>query len=58
MDSKDQLSRLEAKMDEIIKRLDHLEKQKQNVSIFAGQNIWVLVPVAAIIMWGLQRIFE
>lgn len=44
------------KLDEVIKRLDQMEKQNQNHGSTFGHNVWVLVPVVAIIMWGLQRI--
>ncbi|MGE8080207.1 hypothetical protein [Peribacillus loiseleuriae] len=47
---------LENKLDEVIKRLDQIEKQNQNHRGTFGHNVWVLVPVVAIIMWGLQRI--
>ncbi|MCO7126195.1 hypothetical protein NIE88_10450 [Sporolactobacillus shoreicorticis] len=40
-------------MDE--EKLKALEAEKQQPLI--GSNIWVLVPVVAIIMWGLQNIF-
>ncbi|MGX2958575.1 hypothetical protein JNUCC23_04740 [Peribacillus sp. JNUCC 23] len=47
---------LEHKLDEVIKRLDQMEKQNQNHGSMFGHNVWVLVPIVAIVMWGLQRI--
>ncbi|KAB7707143.1 hypothetical protein F9802_09040 [Bacillus aerolatus] len=47
---------LERKLDEVIKRLDHIERQNHDGNGLLGRNIWVLVPVTAIIMWGLQGI--
>ncbi|MBA9028117.1 MULTISPECIES: hypothetical protein [Bacillaceae] len=49
---------LDRKLDEVIKRLDQMEKhnQNQNHGRTFGHNVWVLVPIVAIVMWGLQRI--
>lgn len=47
---------LEHKLDEVIKRLDQMEKKNQNHGSMFGHNVWVLVPIVAIVMWGLQRI--
>jgi tetrahydromethanopterin S-methyltransferase subunit G len=46
---------LEKKLDELSKKLDNLESKVNRPSTF-GQNVWVLIPVAAIIMWGLTNI--
>lgn len=44
---------IEARLDAIDKRLKDMESERRPL---IGGNIWVLVPVAAIIMWGLQNI--
>ncbi|MFC7393421.1 hypothetical protein [Scopulibacillus cellulosilyticus] len=57
----------EKKIDEIQKKLDDIEKHLKKIEsridtssdhrpIF-GNNVWVLVPVACIVMWGLSQIF-
>ncbi|MFY4776518.1 hypothetical protein [Metabacillus sp. RGM 3146] len=48
---------LEKKIDELSKKIDHLESKLHQPHSF-GANVWVLVPVAAIIMWGLNNIFH
>ncbi|WP_338777719.1 hypothetical protein [Metabacillus sp. FJAT-52054] len=47
---------LEKKIDELNKKIERLESKLQQPHNI-GSNIWVLVPVAAIIMWGLTKIF-
>ncbi len=54
--------KLEKKIDELSSRLDQMERkvgQTDHASYKEGlgRNIWVLVPVVAIIMWGLKSIF-
>ncbi|WP_158538315.1 hypothetical protein [Falsibacillus pallidus] len=55
-ETKYQQGNVEAKLDEILTRLDRLEKQGQRHAP-KSSGVWVLVPVVAIIMWGLQNIF-
>lgn len=50
------LSRIEKKLDAIDRRLEKLESAHHEHRTLFGPNVWVLVPVAAIIMWGLQGI--
>ncbi len=55
-ETKYQQGNVEEKLDEILKRLDQIEKQQRNKQPNAAP--WVfLVPIVAIIMWGLQNIF-
>lgn len=49
---------LEEKVNTIDTRLKDLEEQSKEKRPVIGGNIWVLVPVAAIVMWGLQQIFN
>ncbi|MFT8309866.1 MAG: hypothetical protein ABF629_01765 [Sporolactobacillus sp.] len=51
----EKLKALEAKVDALEKKVKVLEADKQRPLM--GSNVWVLVPVAAIIMWGLQGLF-
>ncbi|MBS2970101.1 hypothetical protein J9317_15120 [Metabacillus sp. KIGAM252] len=44
------------KIDELNKKIERLESKLQQPSS-TGSNILVLVPVAAIITWGLTKIF-
>ncbi|WKB36486.1 hypothetical protein QS257_05115 [Terrilactibacillus sp. S3-3] len=53
----DRWTNLEEKMKDIDTRLKNLEERSKEKRPLIGGNIWVLVPVVAIIMWGLQRIF-
>ncbi|WP_257962368.1 hypothetical protein [Bacillus sp. UMB0893] len=56
-DEKTQQYDLEKKLDELNKKLDSLESKMNRKPSTFGQNVWVLIPVAAIIMWGLANIF-
>ncbi|MCD7033257.1 hypothetical protein LRR81_03370 [Metabacillus sp. GX 13764] len=47
---------------EIHRRLDKMEEklddlQRKSYAASHGHPVWVFIPVAAIIMWGLVRIF-
>jgi hypothetical protein len=53
----DQFTRMEQKLEEISQRLKKLETAHDEHRSLFGPNVWVLVPVVAIIMWGLQGIF-
>ncbi|MCM3594805.1 hypothetical protein M4D55_03245 [Metabacillus idriensis] len=48
---------LEKRVEELSKKLEKLEAKSTQRSIF-GPDIWVLIPVAAIVMWGLSNIFS
>ncbi|MGG4488273.1 hypothetical protein [Metabacillus idriensis] len=48
---------LEKRVEELSKKLERLEAKSTRSSIF-GPDIWVLIPVAAIVMWGLSNIFS
>ncbi|MCO7174525.1 hypothetical protein ACFP7A_03550 [Sporolactobacillus kofuensis] len=52
----------EERLKEIEQRLNAMDRQLQALQAahhrpLIGSNIWVLVPVIAIIMWGLKGIF-
>jgi tetrahydromethanopterin S-methyltransferase subunit G len=51
------LDELTKKLDQVTSKLDHLERQTYQNRGSIGHNIWVLIPVTAIIMWGLREIF-
>lgn len=51
--------RLQEEISQLNKRLDSIESKLNDKTRHSlGNNIWVLVPVAAIIMWGLTNIFR
>lgn len=56
-EEKTQQYELEKKLDELNKKLDILESKLNRKPSTFGQNVWVLIPVTAIIMWGLTNIF-
>ncbi|QHE52649.1 hypothetical protein [Pontibacillus sp. HMF3514] len=50
--------KLHEEISQLNKRLDSIECKLNNKPRNSlGDNIWVLVPVAAIIMWGLTNIY-
>ncbi|GGE35818.1 hypothetical protein GCM10011391_13240 [Pullulanibacillus camelliae] len=54
------ISALKDEIAHLNKRLNHIEqllKQHNAAKQSSGHNVWVLVPVVAIIMWGLTQIF-
>ncbi|MBP0725267.1 hypothetical protein J5Y03_08700 [Bacillus sp. RG28] len=51
------IDELTKKLDEVTSKLDHLERRTYQNRGSIGNSIWVLVPVTAIIMWGLREIF-
>ncbi|MFD2616391.1 hypothetical protein [Terrilactibacillus laevilacticus] len=60
--NEEKIERIENKLKELHTKLDKLEQkmdslpEKQSVSIILARNIWVLVPITAIIMGGLKII--
>jgi hypothetical protein len=54
--TEESLNRIEKKLDEMNQRLENLETAPQGHRSLFGPNVWVLVPVVAIIMWGLKDI--
>lgn len=46
------------KLDSIDSRLKNLESRHSEKRSLFGPNVWVLVPVVAIVMWGLQSVFQ
>jgi len=50
--------KLHEEISQLNKRLDSIESKLNNKPRNSlGDNVWVLVPVAAIIIWGLTNIF-
>ncbi|MCL1631029.1 hypothetical protein M3N64_03595 [Sporolactobacillus sp. CPB3-1] len=47
---------IEARLDTLEQRLNDSHVQQQHRPLI-GSNVWVLVPLAAIIMWGLRGLF-
>ncbi|WP_018962082.1 hypothetical protein [Sporolactobacillus vineae] len=52
------LNRIEKKLDALDQRLEKLESADHDHRSLFGPNVWVLVPVVAIIMWGLKGILS
>lgn len=48
---------LEKKVEELSRKLDYLEAKNTKHSTL-GPSMWILIPVAAIVMWGLTNIFN
>ncbi|QAA22174.1 hypothetical protein C0674_05830 [Sporolactobacillus terrae] len=52
----ERLKAIEAKLSAVEKELHELNEAKQRPR-FASNTIWALIPIVAIIMWGLQGLF-
>lgn len=50
----EKLKVIESRLDTIEKQLKALKSEQHRPLI--GSNVWVLVPIVAIVMWGLQNI--
>ncbi|MFY0759554.1 hypothetical protein AB1K32_11795 [Metabacillus dongyingensis] len=48
---------LEKKVEELSRKLEYIELKNTKHSTL-GPNMWILIPVAAIVMWGLTNIFN
>lgn len=60
MDDRQELAELKLELEKANRRLDQMERQLQdhgnNKYAWSG-SIWALIPIAAIVMWGLTQIF-
>jgi hypothetical protein len=48
---------LEKKVEVLSRKLEYLESKNTKPNTL-GPNMWILIPVAAIVMWGLTNIFN
>jgi len=51
------LEELSEKLDKVTNKLDHLERHSGNGEPIRNW-IWALIPITAIVMWGLREIFS
>lgn len=53
----DQLNKISHDMELLQRKVDELERVMREKNKYSSSSVWVLVPVAAIVMWGLTQIF-
>lgn len=61
MDDKQELAELRLEVEKTNRRLDEMERQLQDQDhhkYSRGGSIWALIPIAAIVMWGLTHIMN
>ncbi|MGV3488322.1 MAG: hypothetical protein ACO1OC_07010 [Tuberibacillus sp.] len=57
METHQQLEKLENEIKVLQRKIDDLERVVREKRKYSSSSVWVLVPVAAIVMWGLTTIF-
>ena len=62
MEESQELSELKVELEKVNRRLDCMERQIQDQAQRKGTgnpfSVWVLVPIVAIVVWGLTMIFK